>query len=419
MESHNFSQQQIQKLESAVNKLKHAFDLERSENQKLQKQLHVLQTDHLTKLRSCGGIFAGDRREKAIQKQLHSQETKLDHLQGINSGLMADNTRLRDDTSAMKKELAALKGVLKKSDVELGGLRREVATLTQRYERTAADRDVAVSENQLMMQRFEREKEMWQSEVREMRQQLEGARRVNTLVSSATKRVSGALKAGPLSMNAGTTPTISKRTEELLVKILGDSANDINTGLLNFVNELTVEQEKLTKQVDKYSETINRLKVQASGDRNGTRRLTRMLEEKLGAAEAAAKTLQTKQAESEAGRKQVHASLTRIAETAHLFAADDEFAVERSEPTDAAILLILGLVEQHCMSDSGTTERPKESAETLTASVITKVGSMLGRTTVSAGDTEILPKRIMSGNEYRRSAREALGDLGTPLGRPG
>ncbi|KAG9395796.1 chromosome segregation protein [Carpediemonas membranifera] len=402
-----FSQQQISKLEGALNKLKHAFDMEHADNLRLRKELQDHEIEHLAQMRSVGGIYAGDRRDKAVQKQIQDQADKIEQIMATNSLLLAESRRLKDERDSAKSELNNLKGILKRSDQELATMKRELASVKRQYDQVVVDKEVCAGEAKLQMQRFEKEKELWQSEVREMRQQLESVRRVNTLVSSATKKIGSRSSSAASSLGAPT--TISKRTEEILSRIMGDSATDINTGLLNYVNELTVDHEKLSKAMEVSNETISRLKVQASGDRNGTRRLTRMLEDKLSASESLARSLAAKEQASEAHRRAAHASLDRIATTLRLFESDTEFKTERSTPNDSSIMLLLGLIEQYAAGVGFKSVDAAGSKDTMTASVLARVSGTLSRS--AERDPEATPKRIMSLAEHRANVKDSLADL--------
>ncbi|GIQ85274.1 hypothetical protein KIPB_006913, partial [Kipferlia bialata] len=164
----------------------------------------------------------------------------------------------------------------------------------QQLKSTSESRAIAISENQNLLSRFEREKEYWQAEMRELRHSLSHTQKVRSIITSAMSTSPSAGKNGDggdgergkggpggekSTMYDGVTGT-QLSVGQVLQNSIANAA-DVNTGLLNFVNQLTEELEALQKKTTLYRSTIDRLRSQAAGDVSSGRRFSRSLEEKL------------------------------------------------------------------------------------------------------------------------------------------
>eukprot|EP00768_Dysnectes_brevis_P005650 gnl/Dysnectes_brevis/4166_a5496_400.p1 GENE.gnl/Dysnectes_brevis/4166_a5496_400~~gnl/Dysnectes_brevis/4166_a5496_400.p1 ORF type:complete len:621 (-),score=38.70 gnl/Dysnectes_brevis/4166_a5496_400:86-1948(-) len=286
----------IQRLEETIVALTNSRDRERASNTLLKRKLAESRQELVDTLVEAGGYYAGQQQTLQQQKQVQLLEQRLALAREQHSRALTASKRGQTALADLRAEAAMLSAQLRRSETQLITTRKELGTTKAALKAAIEDRDVAVGENRSLLSRFEKEKEQWQAEMRELRTNISQARTVRSIVAASKPREerpddTEVKPSDPSQFEQTQSPaTPSFKLDQLLQRSLSTSA-DVNSGLLNFVNQLTNELEACQKKASLYKSAADRLRAQVDGDSSSGRRFSRRLEERLQAAQEASSRL--------------------------------------------------------------------------------------------------------------------------------
>eukprot|EP00767_Chilomastix_cuspidata_P006680 gnl/Chilomastix_cuspidata/712.p1 GENE.gnl/Chilomastix_cuspidata/712~~gnl/Chilomastix_cuspidata/712.p1 ORF type:complete len:483 (+),score=256.74 gnl/Chilomastix_cuspidata/712:61-1509(+) len=281
------------------------------------QELKKAETQHR---KDHGGVYGSELERKRLQKQIEILEKTLLRAQNQLSNSRQEGLQLRRRITDLEQTLHMLQTDYDTSQAVFQQLEQSASELRSSVRHEKAAKNVAVAEINSLVARFTREKDLWKSELRNLRTsmpqkgpsligsefstQIEKTigsrlpRNAKGVVGSTTmklpfRKVLGAPDAAagatkPLKLKklvSGRKDAATARRADTnhipeLLKYIAAQA-DVNPGLLSFVEQFTTEHLELRKKLTQFNETVERLQSQTTGDLSEGRRVVQKLEKKL------------------------------------------------------------------------------------------------------------------------------------------
>ncbi|CAD7704774.1 unnamed protein product [Ostreobium quekettii] len=313
------SAMQICKLQDEADLYTRKIELERRKIGMLDQRIEDCQSKIITQRRKMGGINAAREGDRALQKQIKILENRLEKAYVKYNEGVTQNKRLREMIDNLRRERMMFENINHGLDKELHKLKREMASIMEAANTAYDARERAIAEmGQLKVQADKEQQgfeEEWRHlseiidedrkarEAQRMKEMVERERKTQELLRSRDHEVQVRKKAVRGAWNVAGKQAMAqnmamekvqqfgaafemiqqatgiKDIDELVNTII--SAEDQNFTLLNYVNELNQEIEKLEEQISEVHSEIEVYKGRGLSCDNQRKAVLKDLEERL------------------------------------------------------------------------------------------------------------------------------------------
>eukprot|EP00767_Chilomastix_cuspidata_P002228 gnl/Chilomastix_cuspidata/2355.p1 GENE.gnl/Chilomastix_cuspidata/2355~~gnl/Chilomastix_cuspidata/2355.p1 ORF type:complete len:542 (-),score=147.38 gnl/Chilomastix_cuspidata/2355:120-1613(-) len=294
----------------------------KEQNEQIQR-LKKLEEQHR---KDHSGLGTPAKQQNRAIKQIEILEQTLLRVQSKLSESHQRSVQLRRKTTDLDQTLRMLRADSNQCQRAFGELQQDASKLRTAVRNEKTAKDVAVAENNSLLARFNREKELWKAEIRNSRMSVPQKSTGISATDISARLESGLGNRYPKSARGVVTPptiALSMRNPRIahiatpkrsarrmrqfklqnadrptsrrelsgtrraensqishLLSLLA-STEAVNPGLISFVDQLSSEHLGLSKKLGVFTENINRLRMQSAGDINDGRRILQKLENKL------------------------------------------------------------------------------------------------------------------------------------------
>jgi len=296
--------------------------LEKKNHEELDKQSEFLQRKLKTTRDQAGPTSSRDS-QAFIMKQVRVLENRLDKALIKYNEALSKNKDLRATIDDLRREKNVYDGIYKKLERELNEKKRVMADIIEMSNQAYEARDQSEHEIELIKRQMKEREELWEAELKQLNQKLGSFERVTKMLDEESHRGSmtieeeTALKKkvrGGVWMLAGEKTKLTEKKEaaesfedmflriqqatkiddiEVLVESFIE-AEDRNFSLFNYVNELTMEVEKLEEAIGEHQAELEKELDDDSNMNTRSKKIIKDLEDKLVKTEAKAEHYEAK-----------------------------------------------------------------------------------------------------------------------------
>jgi len=257
-----------------------------------------------------------------IMKQVRVLENRLDKALIKYNEALSRNKSLRSNIDDLRREKNVYDGIYKKLERDLNDKKRVMADIIEMSNQSYEARDQSEHEIELIKRQMREREELWEAELKQLNQKLASFERVQRLMSedfrgnldmaeeaALKKKVNaGGWKLGAAKANVQEKKVQNESYEEMFLRIrqvakITDidvvvdtfiEAEDRNFSLFNYVNELTMEVEKLEEAIGEHQAELEKELDDDSNMNTRSKKIIKGLEDKLVKTEAKAEHYEAK-----------------------------------------------------------------------------------------------------------------------------
>jgi len=296
--------------------------LEKKQAEDLNKQ-HEFLARKLKTARDSSGPTSSRDSQAFIMKQVRVLENRLDKALVKYNEALSKNKDLRSTIDDLRREKNVYYGIYKKLEKELNEKKRVMAAIIEMSNQAYEARDNSEHEIELIKRQMKEREELWEAELKQLNQKLNSFERVSKMLNEEQHRGSmtieeeTALKKkvrGGAWVLAGEKTKLAEKKEvaesyedmflriqqatkiddiEVLVESFIE-AEDRNFSLFNYVNELTMEVEKLEEAIGEHQADLEKELDDDSNMNTRSKKIIKDLEDKLVKTEAKAEHYEAK-----------------------------------------------------------------------------------------------------------------------------
>lgn len=257
-----------------------------------------------------------------IMKQVRVLENRLDKALIKYNEALSRNKALRSNIDDLRREKNVYDGIYKKLERDLNDKKRVMADIIEMSNQSYEARDQSEHEIELIKRQMREREELWEAELKQLNQKLASFERVQRLMAedyrggmdmqeeaALKKKVNaGGWKLGVAKAQVADKKEQNESYEEMFLRIrqvtkITDidvvvdtfiEAEDRNFSLFNYVNELTMEVEKLEEAIGEHQAELEKELDDDSNMNTRSKKIIKGLEDKLVKTEAKAEHYEAK-----------------------------------------------------------------------------------------------------------------------------
>ena len=257
-----------------------------------------------------------------IMKQVRVLENRLDKALIKYNEALSRNKSLRSNIDDLRREKNVYDGIYKKLERDLNDKKRVMADIIEMSNQSYEARDQSEHEIELIKRQMREREELWEAELKQLNQKLASFERVQRLMAedyrggmdmeeeaALKKKVNaGGWKLGAAKAQVADKKDQNESYEEMFLRIrqvtkITDidvvvdtfiEAEDRNFSLFNYVNELTMEVEKLEEAIGEHQAELEKELDDDSNMNTRSKKIIKGLEDKLVKTEAKAEHYEAK-----------------------------------------------------------------------------------------------------------------------------
>merc|ERR1711966_435930 len=263
-----------------------------------------------------------DEEEQLIKKQVRVLENRLDKALIKYNEALSKNKDLRATIDDLRREKNVYDGIYKKLERELNEKKRVMADIIEMSNQAYEARDQSEHEIELIKRQMKEREELWEAELKQLNQKLGSFERVSKMLDEefrggmdlAQEKALKKKVRGGVWVLAGEKTKLAEKKEaaesfedmflriqqatkiddiEVLVESFIE-AEDRNFSLFNYVNELTMEVEKLEEAIGEHQAELEKELDDDSNMNTRSKKIIKGLEDKLVKTEAKAEHFEAK-----------------------------------------------------------------------------------------------------------------------------
>jgi len=312
----------LNRLNDEEEQLIRKITVEKKKSDELDKQNEFLERKLKTTREQAGPTSSRDS-QAFIMKQVRVLENRLDKALIKYNEALSKNKDLRATIDDLRREKNVYDGIYKKLERELNEKKRVMADIIEMSNQAYEARDQSEHEVELIKRQMKEREELWEAELKQLNQKLGSFERVTKMLDddahrgkltieeekALKKKVRGgvwALAGDKTKLNEKKEAAesfedmflrIQQATKIDDIEVLVESfieAEDRNFSLFNYVNELTMEVEKLEEAIGEHQAELEKELDDDSNMNTRSKKIIKDLEDKLVKTEAKAEHYEAK-----------------------------------------------------------------------------------------------------------------------------
>lgn len=313
---------QMNKLTEEEDKVTRLYASEVKRAGELNKQGEFL-SKKMKAAREVTGPSSSRDSQAFIMKQVRVLENRLDKALVKYNEALSNNKKLRSNIDDLRREKNVYDGIYKKLERDLNEKKRVMADIIEMSNQSYEARDQSEHEIELIKRQMREREELWEAELKQLNRKLESFERVTKLMGDDAHRGSltvdqetkmkkkvraNAWKLGGQMASNVAKKDLTETFEEMFLRIrlatkITDidvivesfiEAEDRNFSLFNYVNELTMEVEKLEEGIGEHQAELEKELDDDATVNTRSKKIIKELEDKLVKTEAKAEHYETK-----------------------------------------------------------------------------------------------------------------------------
>jgi len=297
------------------------ISMEKKKQEDLDKQTEFLERKMKTARESAGPTSSRDS-QAFIMKQVRVLENRLDKALIKYNEALSKNKDLRATIDDLRREKNVYDGIYKKLEKELNEKKRVMADIIEMSNQAYEARDQSEHQIELIKRQMKEREELWEAELKQLNQKLSSFERVSQLIDDEfrggmdleqEKALKKMIRGGAWVLAGEKTKLAEKKEtaesfEDMFLRIqqatkINDievlvesfiEAEDRNFSLFNYVNELTMEVEKLEEAIGEHQAELEKELDDDSNMNTRSKKIIKDLEDKLVKTEAKAEHYEMK-----------------------------------------------------------------------------------------------------------------------------
>lgn len=366
-------QEAISKLQDQADRYQANIEIEKSNIETMDEQIHILKQKILHQRKSMGGVNASKENYSMIQKQIRILENRLDKALVKFNESIAHNKALRDNIDDLRRERIVFENIYRKMERELFDRKQQMAEIIEVSNHSYEQRDAYQMEIAALEQTNRKEQEECEEQIEELNRMLDNELRLPTPSKRRTgmagtgnfgeteddiKNADGSWGNGLEKVDAQASYERVQNFEEAFNKIRSATGitdinelvrtfiknEDHNFSLFNYVNEQNNEIEKLDELIQSLLAEEHKFTTESGEDVQQHKQVLKELESKLQGSEAMAEKYELRCQDLQRVIESLRRGIQSILDKLDVGEEDEWFA--ETQVTESNMVQSLGLIEK-------------------------------------------------------------------------